>query len=89
MMEGETKKEGEGEETRTYKENKKLAEEFCPKILDHNVSLSLWKDVVTQFKKQDDMFDSALQMIWYLHNKNYVKFQNFEIIVASNNCCIK
>ena len=50
----------------TYSDRKKLGVKKCLEII--NSSFSKWKTFFINHKKKDDLADSFLQGIWYLHN---------------------
>jgi hypothetical protein len=51
----------------TYSDRKKLGVKKCLEIINSSFSFSNWKTFFIEHKKKDDLADSFLQGIWYLH----------------------
>ena len=61
---------------RTYKERKKLGIEITNDILNCNNMLEHWKDYFNSNKKKDDLADSFLQGVWYIHTNNLATIES-------------
>ena len=58
----------------TYNERKKISVLIVKQLLNNNNNIHKWENIFVSHKKKDDLADSFLQGLWYLHDKNKIHF---------------
>ena len=58
----------------TYNERKKISVLIVKQLLNNNNNIHKWENIFVSHKKKDDLADSFLQGLWYLHDKNKIYF---------------
>ena len=58
----------------TYNERKKISVLIVKQLLNNNNNIHKWENIFVSHKKKDDLADSFLQGLWYLHDNNKIHF---------------